>query len=58
MSLKTLAITGNDLIRLGIPQGKQIGELLQSLLEDVIQNPENNTYTYLIKKAKELSGIF
>lgn len=54
VSLKTMEITGNDLIALGVPKGKQIGAVLNELLEDVIQNPEHNTHAYLMEKAKSL----
>lgn len=54
ISLKTLEITGNDLIALGVPKGKRIGEILNRLLDEVLQNPENNVHEYLIEKAKEL----
>lgn len=51
VSLKTLAITGNDLIELGVPKGKQIGEILNKLLDDVLGNPEHNTKEYLTSLA-------
>lgn len=54
ISLKTLAITGNDLIVLGVPKGRRIGEILNQLLDEVLQNPESNVHEYLIEKAKEL----
>lgn len=54
ISLKTLAVTGSDLIALGAPKGKTIGELLNKLLEEVLQNPENNTHEYLMEYAKKL----
>lgn len=54
VSLKTLAVTGNDLIDLGVPKGKQIGEILHNLLEEVLQEPANNTREYLIEKAKKM----
>lgn len=54
ISLKTLEITGNDLIALGVPKGKRIGEILNRLLDEVLQNPENNTHEFLTEKAKEL----
>lgn len=54
ISLKTLEITGNDLLMLGVPKGKQIGVILNQLLDEVLQNPENNTREYLIEKAKEM----
>ena len=54
ISLKTLEITGNDLIALGVPKGKRIGEILNQLLDEVLQDPGNNTYENLIEKAKKL----
>ena len=54
MSLKTLAITGNDLIALGVPKGKMIGSMLQELLEDVIKNPEHNTHEFLVASALKM----
>jgi len=42
VSLKTLAVDGKDLIALGVTPGKQIGELLQELLEIVLEDPTQN----------------
>lgn len=53
VSLKDLALTGKDLIALGVPQGKQLGVILQKLLEDVIENPEHNTREYLTGMVKQ-----
>ena len=47
VSLKDLALTGKDLMELGVPQGKQLGAILQKLLDDVLENPEHNTREYL-----------
>lgn len=47
VSLKDLALTGKDLMELGVPQGKQLGAILQKLLEDVLESPEHNTREYL-----------
>lgn len=41
-SLKTLAVNGKDLIDLGITEGKVIGEKLNALLNEVLDNPELN----------------
>ena len=54
VSLKNLKVTGNDLMQAGVPQGKRVGEILQVLLEDVIENPDHNTFEYLINKTKEI----
>ena len=49
VSLKTLAVTGTDLIEAGMEPGKQIGEVLNKLLELVIEHPEYNTKETLLK---------
>ena len=51
VTLKDLAINGNDLIKIGIPKGKKIGQILSTLLDDVIDNPEHNTREYLLEVA-------
>ena len=47
-SLKDLAVSGNDLIEMGMKPGKEIGEALQKLLEIVLENPELNNKEYLL----------
>lgn len=47
-NLKMLAITGKDLIDLGIPKGKKIGEHLQEALAYVIKHPSANTKEQLV----------
>lgn len=51
VSLKTLAITGSDLIEEGMKPGKEIGEVLQKLLEEVLEDPTLNTKEILLKRA-------
>lgn len=53
LTLHDLAINGNDLKRLGVKQGKQIGLLLNELLTEVLENPENNTKEILEAKVLE-----
>jgi len=53
ITLKDLAIDGHDLIVLGIPQGKDIGVILNKLLEMVINEEVENTREALIEKVKE-----
>ena len=55
VSLKTLAVTGTDLIAMGMKPGKEIGEMLHKLLDVVLENPEYNTKEQLLQKAKEYS---
>lgn len=55
-SLAQLAITGSDLIdRGGIPQGPQVGRILRTLLEMVMDTPELNERELLLKEAAKLA---
>ncbi len=49
LSLKQLAITGSDLISHGIKPGKEIGEMLNQMLQHVLVFPEDNTKEKLMK---------
>lgn len=51
-SLKTLAVTGADLIAQGMKPGKEIGEALQGLLEHVLDNPQDNEKEILLQRIK------
>ncbi len=53
VSLKTLAVTGRDLIAEGQKPGKEMGEILQALLQYVLDNPEKNEKDILITYFKE-----
>lgn len=48
-----LAINGKDVIELGYPQGKKIGEILDYLLEKVLEKPELNEKEKLIEIIKK-----
>lgn len=48
LNLKNLAVTGKDLIAVGIAPGKEIGLILQNMLELVLENPEANTKENLL----------
>ncbi len=48
LNLKNLAVTGKDLIEAGIAPGKEIGLILQNMLELVLENPEANTKENLL----------
>ena len=42
ITLKQLDVNGQDLIQMGILPGKQIGELLNKMLDYVLEHPEDN----------------
>lgn len=52
-SLRMLAVKGTDLIAWGMQPGKEIGEMLARLLEEVLDNPQNNQkeklYSFYLK---------
>lgn len=52
-TLKDLKINGKDLLALGIPAGKQIGEILNRLLNMVIDDAIENDKDKLLKYVKE-----
>jgi len=52
--LENLAINGDDLIALGIPKGKEIGEVLSKILSLVIDAEIKNEKQVLMEKVKEL----
>ena len=51
LDLKHLAVSGQDLIEAGIKPGKEMGELLQRLLELVLECPQKNERGTLLKEA-------
>ena len=51
VSLKDLAISGNELIAMGIPAGPEIGKILKKALAEVLDDPSKNTKEYLIAQS-------
>ena len=51
--IKDLALTGKDLIALGMKPGPELGEMLQKLLDIVMDNPKKNTKQELEAIVKE-----
>ncbi len=54
LSLKDLAVTGDDLIENGQEPGPEIGEMLNALLMEVLEYPERNTRAYLLARSEEI----
>lgn len=56
-SIKDLAIDGNDVMKeLHMKPGREVGQLLQKLFEEVDENMQLNTKEYLLKRVKELNN--
>lgn len=51
LTLKDLAVTGGDLIHAGMKPGKELGQVLNYLLECVLENPELNQKDTLLQLA-------
>lgn len=51
MSLKQLAVSGDDLLAIGIPQGKAVGQMLNRLLEAVMDGSLPNEHDALLAYA-------
>lgn len=51
--LKQLELNGNDLMALGVPQGKQVGALLQRILQAVIDGDAQNERSKLVQYAQK-----
>lgn len=56
VTLKMLAVNGSDLLNAGFEKGKQMGEILNGLLEIVLEEPEKNQKDILLALAKEKWG--
>ena len=54
LSLKDLAIDGNDLIQAGFEKGKKLGLILNHLLNCVIEDPQMNTREKLLEVAASI----
>ena len=55
-SLKQLAIDGRALMDLGVPQGPEIGKILNALLQQVLDGELANDKQSLLEAAKGAAG--
>ena len=53
-SFKDLAITGNDLLEMGLEEGTIIYKILNQCLQIVIDNPNLNNKEYLVSYVKDI----
>jgi len=51
LTLKDLAVKGDDLIAAGVRSGPDVGETLQRLLDEVLEDPSRNTRQYLLSRV-------
>ena len=53
--LADLAVDGDDLIEAGFREGPLLGRVLQTLLAEVVEEPERNSREQLLTRARELA---
>ncbi len=51
LTLKELAVKGDDLIAAGVRPGPDVGEALARLLDEVLEDPARNTREYLLSRV-------
>lgn len=56
-SLSQLSVNGNDLLEIGIQKGKSLGDLLDRLLEEVVEEKLSNSKEELLARAKIISNV-
>ncbi len=54
-NLKSLAVSGNDLIEIGVPKGREIGEVLQQVLKNVIDGNLKNDKQEILSFVKDMT---
>ena len=54
LTLKTLQLSGKDLMEMGAPHGKELGNILGELLDMVLREPAKNTKEILTKQARSI----
>ena len=55
LTVRDLAVSGDDLAGAGVPPGKAMGEILRRLLDEVLDEPARNTPERLLARARELT---
>jgi putative nucleotidyltransferase with HDIG domain len=54
LSFKDLAINGEDVMALGVPEGREVGRILRTLLGAVLEDPSLNKREHLSSMARDL----
>ena len=54
LTLKGLAVNGKDLIGIGMQAGRGLGDILQKLLEEVLEEPQRNTKEFLLEEVRRI----
>ena len=54
IELRDLAVDGDDLKKAGVAGGRELGRILQALLQQVLENPERNRTDWLLQEGMRL----
>ena len=54
IELRDLAVDGEDLKKAGIAGGRELGRILQALLQRVLEDPARNTTDWLLQEGVRL----
>ncbi len=57
LTLRELAVNGNDLAAHGVPRGPQMGRVLEELLQRALEDPALNSRRQLLELATELLNV-
>lgn len=58
MQVRDLVVKGEDVMEvLGIPPSRKVGDILQILFEEVLDEPEKNTREYLLGRLEEIKAL-
>lgn len=57
LSLRQLAVTGHDLIGEGMRPGREMGRVLERLLDHVLEYPEHNHKAFLIEYSRNFQEL-
>lgn len=55
VSIKSLAVNGNDIKALGIKDGLKIGEILKTILDEILHFPNKNNKAEILKIVREMN---
>lgn len=57
-SVNDLKVNGHDVMKiLKVPAGPKIGQVLNQLFEEILDNPLKNKRTYLLSRIKQIGGV-
>lgn len=56
LNIKELAVSGEDILEMGVLQGPEVGKILKTLLNWVLEDPTRNRTDLLMAKARDIGA--